>query len=333
VRFGDGTERLLEGENVYINTGTVAALPPIKGLAEARPLTHVQALKLDRLPRALIVVGGGYIGLEMAQAFQRLGSQVTIVQDAPRLAMREDEDVGEAIAQALLDDGIQLKLSARIVEVLGRSGETVTLRLGDGTSLEATHLLVATGRKPLTDDIGLDLAGVECDPRGLVKVDDKLKTTADATWAIGEVAGTPMFTHASFDDYRILKAGIEGRNASTKGRTIPYALFIDPELGRIGLNESEAKARGMQVQVARLPMSAVPRARTNGATRGFMKALVDPATQRILGFTMLGSSAGEVTTVVQMAMLGNLPFTAVRDAIVGHPLMAEGLNLLFGTLA
>ncbi|MBU9547362.1 FAD-dependent oxidoreductase [Burkholderia multivorans] len=332
VRTDDGAEAIYEGENVYINTGTVAAIPDVPGLRDAQPLTHVEALRLTTLPRHLIVIGGGYIGLEMAQAFRRLGSAVTLVTDTPRVAMREDEDVGTVIQQALADDGIQLMLAAKLVDVRGKSGERVTVRLADGSVVEGSDLLVATGRKPQTDGIGLERAGVETDARGFIKVDPQLATTAERTWAIGEVAGTPMFTHASFDDYRVLKAGIEGRPASTAGRIIPYALFIDPELGRIGLNEADAKARDIEVRVAKLPMASVPRARTDGKTRGFMKALVQPDTGAILGFTMVGTGAGDVTTAVQMAMLGGLPYTAVRDAIIGHPIVSEGLNLLFATL-
>ncbi|RQS63137.1 FAD-dependent oxidoreductase [Burkholderia sp. Bp8984] len=332
VRAADGTETIYEGENVYINTGTVAAIPAVPGLTDAQPLTHVEALRLTTLPAHLVVIGGGYIGLEMAQAFRRLGSAVTLVSDTPRVAMREDDDVGEVIQQALTDDGIRLELGARLVDVQGKSGERVTLRLADGRVVDGSHLLVATGRTPQTAGIGLELAGVETNERGFIKVDHRLATTAERTWAIGEVAGTPMFTHASFDDYRVLKAGIERRPASTAGRVVPYALFIDPELGRIGLNEAEAKARNIDVRVAKLPMTSVPRARTDGNTRGFMKALVHPGTGAILGFTMLGTGAGDVTTAVQMAMLGGLPYAAVRDAIIAHPIVSEGLNLLFATL-
>jgi pyruvate/2-oxoglutarate dehydrogenase complex dihydrolipoamide dehydrogenase (E3) component len=332
VRAADGTETVYEGENVYINTGTVASIPDVPGLRDAQPLTHVEALRLTTLPRHLVVIGGGYIGLEMAQAFRRLGSAVTLVTDTPRVAMREDEDVGTVIQQALTDDGIQLKLAAQLVRVHGKSGESISVSLADGSTVEGSHLLVATGRTPQTHGIGLELAGVEIDERGFIKVDHQLATTAQSTWAIGEVAGTPMFTHASFDDYRVLKAGIERRPASTAARIVPYALFIDPELGRIGLNETDARARNIDVRVAKLPMASVPRARTDGNTRGFMKALVAPDTGRILGFTMLGAGAGDVTTAVQMAMLGGLPYTAVRDAIIGHPIVSEGLNLLFATL-
>ncbi|AMV44302.1 FAD-dependent oxidoreductase [Paraburkholderia caribensis] len=332
VRSNNGAEQLFEGDNVYINTGTVAAVPNVPGLREAVPLTHVEALNLETLPKKLIVIGGGYIGLEMAQAFRRLGSDVVLIHDASRVVAREDEDVSVEIQQAFDAGGISLKLGARIISVDGRSGSKVTVKLEDGTGIEGSHLLVATGRRPVTDNIGLDLAGVDRDERGIIKVNDALATTAERTWAIGEVAGTPMFTHASFDDYRVLKAGIEGRPASTASRVIPYALFTDPELGRIGLNEADAQQRNIPVNVAKLPMAAVPRARTNGTTRGFMKALVAPETKKILGFTMVGAGAGEVTSAVQMAMIGNLPYTAVRDAIIAHPLLAEGLNLLFATL-
>ncbi|PVX83649.1 dihydrolipoyl dehydrogenase family protein [Paraburkholderia unamae] len=332
VRLNDGTEQLFSGDQVYINTGTVAVIPDIPGLRGSRPMTHIEALNLESLPEHLIVLGGGYIGLEMAQAFRRLGSQVTLVHNMPRVAMREDEDVSREIQSAFEEDGIRLSLATTITRVDGISGEKVTIEFDDGGSIEGSHLLVAAGRQPVTNDLGLDLAGVDLDERGYIKVDDRLATTAKNTWAIGEVAGSPMFTHASFDDYRVLKARIEGRSSSTASRVVPYALFTEPELGRVGINESDAKALGITVRVARLPMMAVPRARTNGTTRGFMKALVAPDSGRILGFTMVGSGAGEVTSVVQMAMLGGLPYTAIRDAIIAHPLLAEGLNLLFATL-
>lgn len=332
VQTNDGAEQLFEGEHVYINTGTVAAIPAVPGLRELVPLTHVEALRLTELPEHLIVLGGGYIGLEMAQAFRRLGSEVTVIHDAPRLVMREDDDVSTEILHAFEHDGINVKLGTRGVEARGRNGDSVRLTLNDDSVVEGTHVLVATGRTPATGALGLHLAGVEFNEHGIIKVDETLATTAERTWAIGEVAGTPMFTHASFDDYRVLKAGIDGHPRSTRSRTIPYALFIDPELGRIGLNEQEAKAQAVDYRVAKLPMASVPRARTNGGTRGFMKALVAPDSGRILGFTMLGSAAGEVTTAVQMAMLGGLPYTALRDAIIAHPLMSEGLNLLFATL-
>lgn len=291
-------------------------------------MTHVAALSAESLPERLIVIGGGYIGLEMAQAFRRLGSAVTIIQDALRVAIREDEDVTEAIESALAEEGIDIRTGVKPTNVEGTSGDAVRINLDNGATITGTHILVAAGRVPVTQGLGLDVAGVELDSRGFVKTDERLATTAPNTWAIGEVAGTPMFTHASFDDYRVLKSQLNGGGLTTKSRIIPSAMFIEPELGRIGLNESDAKSRGIEVRVAKLPMAAVPRARTNGATKGFMKILVDAHSDEILGFTMLGANAGDVVTAVQMAMLGKLPYTAVRDAIIAHPLISEGLNIL-----
>lgn len=329
VKTNDGDLRLIEGEHAFINTGTTAAIPDVPGLRAAEPLTRVEALVLTTLPESLIVLGGGYIGLEMAQAFRRLGSKVTLVQDAPRVAMREDEDITQAIEAALKEEGIDIRTGAKPVNVTGKSGQSVTVALKDGNTVHGSHLLVAAGRTPVTADIGLEAAGVEVDARGFVKTDERLATTAERTWAIGEVAGTPMFTHASLDDYRVLRSQLAGEDArTTRDRIIPYALFIEPELGRIGLNEVDAKARGIAVRVAKLPMAAVPRARTNDATRGFMKMLIDTESDSILGFAMLGANAGDVVTAVQMAMLGGLPYTAVRDAIIAHPLISEGLNIL-----
>jgi len=332
VAMNDGRERVVEGTHVFINTGTYAAIPDIPGLRDATPMTHVDALELDSLPEHLIVIGGGYIGLEMAQAFRRLGSNVTVVQEAPRVAMREDSDVTDAMESILAGEGIDIRVSVKPLQVSGRSGQSVTVELSDGTRLTGTHLLVATGRVPRTAGIGLDVAGVALDERGFIKVDERLATSAPNTWAIGEVAGTPMFTHASFDDYRVLKSQLAGGNLTTRDRVIPYAMFIEPELARVGINESEAQRQGIAVRVAKLPMAAVPRARTTGDMHGFMKAIVDTGSDRILGFTMLGSNAGEVVATVQMAMLGNLPYTAIRDAILSHPTIAEGLNLLFAKI-
>ncbi|MFP3603745.1 dihydrolipoyl dehydrogenase family protein [Paraburkholderia sp. SIMBA_053] len=332
VKTNDGDLRMIEGEHALINTGTTAAIPDVPGLKAAEPLTHVEALVLTTLPESLIILGGGYIGLEMAQAFHRLGSKVTLIQDAPRVAMREDEDVTEAIEAAMKEEGIDIRTGVKPASVTGKSGESVTVVLQNGSMVSGSHLLVAAGRTPVTSGIGLDAAGVEVDARGFIKTDERLATTAERTWAIGEVAGTPMFTHASFDDYRVLHSQLAGADAkTTRDRIIPYALFIEPELGRIGrigLSEADAKARGIAVRVAKLPMAAVPRARTNGATKGFMKMLIDAQSDAILGFAMLGANAGEVVTAVQMAMLGGLPYTAVRDAIIAHPLISEGLNIL-----
>lgn len=329
VQLNDGGTRTLEGERVYINTGTHADVPAVPGLREADPLTHVEAIRIEDLPSHLIVIGGGYIGLEMAQAFNRLGAKVTVLQRDSRIAVREDADVSDAIASALRDDGIDILLNTQVESVSGRSGDAVAVLLADGRTIEGSHILVATGRIPNTKDIGLELAGVETDRRGIIKIDEKLQTSAANVFAIGEVAGTPMFTHASYDDYRVLSSQLKGGSKTTLGREIPYAMFIEPELSRIGLNETEAKSRGIAVRVATLPMKAVPRARTNSDTRGFMKVLVSAESDQILGFTMLGSEAGEIVSTVQIAMLGNLPYTVLRDAPLAHPTLTEGLNLLF----
>jgi pyruvate/2-oxoglutarate dehydrogenase complex dihydrolipoamide dehydrogenase (E3) component len=264
----------------------------------------------------------------MAQAFHRLGSRVTVLQQMAHVANREDVDVSQAIETAFREDGINIRTGTKAIEVQGRSGDRVTVSLSDGTNVTGTHILVAAGRTPVTSDLKLDLAGVKVDGRGIIEVDERLATSAPNTWAIGEVAGTPMFTHASYDDYRVLKSQLSGGNRTTRGRVIPYAMFIEPELGRIGLNETEASERGIAVRVAKLPMTGVPRARANGAMRGFMKVLVDAHSDQILGFMMLGTNAGEVVTAVQMAMIAKLPYTVVRDSIIAHPLISEGLNLL-----
>ena len=334
--LADGGTRRLTGERIFLNLGTVAAVPDIPGLHDASPMTHVGALQLDRLPRHLLVLGGGYIGMEMAQAFRRLGSAVTIVERGPQLAAREDPDVAAAVQDLLREDGIDLLLDSQVTQVEGRSGEAVRLQLtvaGDTRILEGSDILVAAGRVPQTAGIGLEIAGVTLDGRGFIQVDDRLATTAAGIWAMGEVAGSPMFTHVSLDDYRVARSVILGGDRNTRARLIPYVVFIDPELGRVGLSETEAQRLGLQVRIARLPMSAIPRAQTLGLTRGFMKAVVDTSSDRILGFTMLGAHAGEVIAVVQAAMWGNLPYTMLRDGILAHPTIAEGLNLLFANVA
>jgi pyruvate/2-oxoglutarate dehydrogenase complex dihydrolipoamide dehydrogenase (E3) component len=331
VRLAQGRTRRLEGERFFLNLGTHAAIPDIRGLSGAAPLTHVEALELDRLPAHLIVLGGGYVGLEMAQAFRRFGSRVTVIEQAPQLTPREDPDVAEAIRAIFADDGIDVILEAAIDAIDGRSGDQVGVRLrtpAGERKIDGSDLLVAAGRTPNTRGIGLESAGVELDLRGYVKVNERLETTAPGVWAMGECAGSPQFTHVAYDDFRVVRDNLAGRSRTTRDRLIPYCMFVDPELGRVGLGEAEAKRRGIAVRVARLPMNSVLRARTLGETRGFMKALIDTHSDRILGFTMLGSGAGEVIAAVQTAMLAGLPYTGLRDAILTHPTMAEGLSVL-----
>jgi probable pyridine nucleotide-disulfide oxidoreductase len=328
----EGVPRRLTGERIYLNLGTKAAIPPISGLREAEPLTHVEALTLNVLPSRLLVIGGGYVGMELSQAFRLLGSEVVVIESGRQLAAREDADVAGAIANQFAEDGIELAFEARLTEIVGRSGEEVTVRLADGRLFAGSHLLVAAGRRPMTADIGLEIAGVELNARGFIRVDERLRTSAPGIWAMGEVAGSPMFTHVSLDDYRVAKSGIMGGPRTTAGRIVPYCVFIEPEFARVGLSEAEAHKQSIRYRLATLPMDVVPRARTLSERKGFMKALVAVDSDHILGFAMLGAQAGEVMAVVQMAMLGGLPFTELRDGILAHPTLAEGLNMLFASV-
>ena len=328
---GGGT-RTFRGKNVVINTGSRATLEPIAGLAEAEPLTHIEALELGHLPKHLLVLGAGYVGLELAQAFRRFGAEVTVIDRNSRLIHREDEDISQALADLFRDEGIQVATSVKITQVKGKSGDWVRLigtRGDEEFSVEGTHLLVAGGRTSNTNGIGLELAGVETTPHGDVKVTERLQTTAEGVWAVGDCAGSPHFTHISENDFAIVSDNIAGGNRVTTGRQVPSCMFTDPELARIGLNETEAKERGIPYRVARLPMANVFRAMTISETRGFMKALIDTKSDRILGFTMFGEGAGEVMTTVQMMMLVGQPYTVLRDAVITHPTLPEGLIQLF----
>jgi pyruvate/2-oxoglutarate dehydrogenase complex dihydrolipoamide dehydrogenase (E3) component/pimeloyl-ACP methyl ester carboxylesterase len=331
----DEDEIRIDAERVFLNLGTHASIPAVPGLVECDPLTHIELLELSHLPRHLLVVGGGYVGLEFAQALRRFGSKVTILQHGPHLLANQDHDVSEDIQRILVFEGIDVVTSAEIVSVSGRSGAEVKLAIrtpqGERT-LVASDVLVAAGRTPNTHGMGLDVAGVELDHRGYIKVNDRLETTAQDIWAIGECAGSPQFTHASLDDFRVIRDNLAGGNRSTRDRLMPSCLFTDPQVAHVGLTEAEAKHKGIAVQVARLPMAAVLRTRTISETQGFMKALIAPEDGRILGFTMVGAEAGEVMAVVQMAMQAGAPYTLLRDAILAHPTMAEGLNSLFSGL-
>jgi pyruvate/2-oxoglutarate dehydrogenase complex dihydrolipoamide dehydrogenase (E3) component len=332
VRLNDGGTRLLTAELVFLNLGTHATIPAAPGLAEAAPLTNIELLELDRLAEHLIVLGGGYVGLEFAQAYRRFGSRVTIIEHGPQLLAREDSDVAAEIGRILSGEGIEIVLAADVIRVEGRSGEAVRLSVrtsGGEQTVSGSHILVAAGRTPNTACIGLDVAGVELDQLGYIKVNDRLETSAANVWAIGECAGSPQFTHVSFDDYRVIRDNLAGGKRSTRDRLVPYCLFTDPPLARVGLSEKEARQKGIAVRVATLPMKAVLRTRTIGETVGFMKVLVEANGDRILGFSMIGPEAGEVVAVVQTAILAGQPYTLLRDAILTHPTMAEGLNSLF----
>jgi pyruvate/2-oxoglutarate dehydrogenase complex dihydrolipoamide dehydrogenase (E3) component len=332
VRLQDGGTRLLDGERVYLDVGTRATIPDVPGLSQATPLTHVEALELDHLPEHLVVLGGGYVGLEFAQPMRRFGSRVTVVEQAPQLAPREDSDVAQALMQRFAEESIDVMVNTRALDVDGRSGAHVRLRVStaDGTqTIEGSDILVAAGRMPNTQGIGLDTAGIALDAHGYIKVNERLETTAPDVWAMGDCAGSPQFTHVAFDDFRIVRDNLNGGERTTRDRLVPYCMFTDPELGRVGLNESEAQRAGIAYRVAKIPMAAVLRTRTLSEPRGFLKALVAAQNDCILGFTALGVEAGELVAVVQTAMLAGAPYTALRDAILTHPTIAEGLTVLF----
>jgi pyruvate/2-oxoglutarate dehydrogenase complex dihydrolipoamide dehydrogenase (E3) component len=332
VGLSEGGTRVLRGKIVVINTGTRARIEPIPGLLEARPLTHIEALELDQVPGHLVVLGGGYVGLELAQAFRRFGSRVTVVERNGSLLHREDRDVSEAVQQLCIDEGIDVCTNVIVGHLDGLSGNSVrvhAMQNGAAILIEGTHLLVASGRTPNTDGLGLELAGVARDDRGFVKVNERLQTTSDDVWAVGDCAGSPQFTHISEDDFRIVRDNLAGGHRVTTGRQVPFCLFTDPELAHVGLDESEARHRGIAYRLAKIPMADVLRTRTLSETRGFMKALIAADSDHILGFTAFGPEAGEIMAVVQVAMSAGLPYTLLRDSILAHPTMAEGLNGLF----
>jgi pyruvate/2-oxoglutarate dehydrogenase complex dihydrolipoamide dehydrogenase (E3) component len=331
VTLNDGGTRLLHGDRVFLDLGTRAFVPPIPGLAAAA-MTNIELLELGRLPERLVVLGGGYVALEFAQAYRRFGSRVTVVERGPQLLAREDPDAAEAVQRLLADEEIEVLLHTQVVRVEGRRGAfSVVARTSSGErAIPATDILVAMGRTPNTTSIGLDVAGVDLDAGGYVAVNERLETSAPGVWALGEGAGSPQFTHVSENDFHIVRENLDGGNRTTRGRVVPFCLFTDPPLARVGLNELEARRGGVPVRVARLPVAEILRTRTTGETRGFMKALVHAQRDDILGFTMFGADAGEVMSVVQTAMWGALPYTSLRGAMFAHPTMAEGLGILFG---
>ncbi len=335
VSMADGSTREVRGEMVYINTGSHTTVPPIPGLDGVDYLTSTSVMELDELPSRLAIIGAGYIALEFAQVFRRLGSEVVLVARGETFLPNEDRDIAGAIRAVLEEDGIEFLDNVETDSVRQDPGgiELSYSRNGIPETLRCSHLMVAVGRTPNSAGLGVEAAGVQVDKRGAITVDDHLQTTAENVYAVGDCNGGPLFTHVSWDDYRILLANVlHGAGRSTAGRLVPYTLFIDPELGRVGLTEEQARAQGYDIAVASLPAAKIPRANTAGETKGLLKAVVDRKTGQILGCSLFCHSAGEVMSVVQMAMIGQVPYTAVRDTIFTHPTMAESLNLLFATL-
>jgi pyruvate/2-oxoglutarate dehydrogenase complex dihydrolipoamide dehydrogenase (E3) component len=331
VDLADGGTRWISGERVFLNLGTHATIPDVPGLVAAEPMTHVELLELDRLPEHLIVMGAGFVGLELAQAMRRFGARVTVIEPGPQLAGGEDPDVAAALLELFADEGIDVRLRTRPIGVDGHSGRSVRIVTagpeGDGV-VAGTDLLVAVGRTPSTAEIGLDKAGVELTEVGYIKVDEHLATTADGVWAMGECAGSPRFTHVAFDDFRVVRDQLNGGTRTTESRLIPFCMFVDPELARVGLNETEARRRGVGYRLLRMPMAAVLRTRTLADPRGFLKMLVAADSDEILGFTAFGVEASELMAAVQVAMIARMPYTALRTAIFAHPTTTEGLTFL-----
>ena len=332
VALRDGGERTIAADRLFVDLGTHATVPDTPGLREAKPLTHIEALDLQRHPEHLIVLGGGYVGLELGQALRRLGSRVTLITRDAQLASNEDPDVSEAVLNLFHDEGIEVMLGTDVIRVDGLSGAQVNLQIWSGTArrtVDGTDILVSLGRTPNTADIGLEKAGIEVTEKGHIRVNDRLETTAPNVWAMGECAGSQYFTHVSEDDAVIILENLNGGHRSTADRLVPSCVFIDPELAHVGLTESQARERGISYRVASVPFDSAWRAWTISERRGFMKTLVDQHSDRILGFTAFGAEAGELMGTVQLAMLAGLPYSALRDAMFAHPTMTEGLKALF----
>ena len=332
VRLKDGGRRTLTGERIFINAGARTSVPALDGLKEVPFLTSTSIMELDTVPKHLMILGGGYVGLEFGQMFRRFGSRVTIVEHGSRLLAREDADVAAEVAAILKQDRIEVILNAQAERVIQRGAQIdLTVRTGNETRvLKGSHILVATGRVSNADTLGLSAAGVAIDSHGFIQVNGRLETTAAGIFALGDIKGGPAFTHISYDDFRILRTNlIEKGNASTDGRLVPYTVYIDPQFGRIGLSEAEARAQNRKVRVARMPMTYVARALELDEARGFIKAIVDAETDQILGAAVLGIEGGEIMSMFELAIMGKLPYPVLRDAIFAHPTLAESLNNLF----
>jgi pyruvate/2-oxoglutarate dehydrogenase complex dihydrolipoamide dehydrogenase (E3) component len=332
VALRDGGERTVTADHVFVDVGTHATVPDTPGLRQAAPMTHIEVLDLQRCPEHLIVLGGGYVALELGQALRRLGSRVTLITRDSQLASSEDPEISQAVLDLFHDEGIEVLLATDVLRIDGQSGVHVDLQLrsGSGTrTLDGTDILVSLGRTPNTAGIGLENAGIEVTEKGHIRVNDRLETTSPDVWAMGECAGSPYFTHVAEDDATVILENLNGGHRSTADRLVPSCLFIDPELARIGLNESQARERGIAYRVASVPFDSSWRAWTISEKRGVMKTLIDAHSDRILGFTAFGAEAGELMGTVQLAMLAGLPYTILRDTMFAHPTMTEGLKALF----
>jgi pyruvate/2-oxoglutarate dehydrogenase complex dihydrolipoamide dehydrogenase (E3) component len=336
VKLNEGGERSLTAAVIVIDTGLTAAVPKVTGIEHIEYLDNASVMELDVVPEHLLVLGGSYIGLEFAQMFHRFGSKVTVVQNAQQLLPLEDADIAEEVAKILREEGLEILLGAKadaVEKTVNGLSLTVTIG-GSAPRVHGSHLLIATGRKPNTGALQLQAAGIAVDEKGFIRVNDRLETNVPGVYAVGDVKGGPAFTHVSYDDYRVLKTNlIDGGNRSIEGRPLPYCVFIDPQLGRIGASENELKKQGTKYRVAKMPMTSVARAMETSRTNGFIKALVDPETEQILGAAVLGEDGGEIMSMIEIAMMGKLKYSALRDGIFAHPLYAEALNNLFSSFA
>jgi pyruvate/2-oxoglutarate dehydrogenase complex dihydrolipoamide dehydrogenase (E3) component len=335
VDLNGGGARELEGRRIVINTGGRPAVPPVPGLDQIPFLDSSSIMELTELPGHLVVLGGGYIGLEFCQMFRRFGARVTVVNRDPRLIQREDPDVSAEVEKILKEDGVEVLNSAQVTRLEKNAGGVrVLLQAADGAKeITGSHLLLALGRVPNSDRLKLAAAGVETDKAGFIKVNSRLETNVPGIYAIGDVKGGPAFTHISYDDFRVLRENwLNGGSATIEGRPVPNCMFIDPQLATVGINETEAQKRGLSYRVAKLPMTGVARALETSETRGFMKAIVDTDTKQILGCTILGVEGGEIMSMLQIAMMGKLPYPLIKEAVFAHPTLAESLNNLFMTL-
>ena len=336
IKLNDGGSRNITADKIFINTGGSPVIPPIKGLDTIKYLTSTTIMELEELPSHLLILGGGYIGLEFGQMFRRFGSQVTIIERGPQLLVREDKDISREIEKIFHKDEVNILLNTSVTEAIESPNSEIKLKLlcdEKENFLTGTHLLIAAGRKPNTKMLNPGEAGIKTDARGYIKVNNKLETNVKGIYAIGDVKGGPAFTHISYDDFRVIRDNLlQNKIHTIRNRFVPYTIFIDPQLGRVGITEQEAIEKGIDYKVAKLEMSHVARAIEVGEDRGLMKAIVDSRTGKILGCAILGIEGGEIASMIQIAMMGNLKYTALQDGIFTHPTLAESLNNVFSHL-